>query len=330
MLRPLLGTTFAIFVVILAQSAATARAYAARYEERHDENTDLVGLSLANVAAGLSGTFVVNGSPTKTQMVDSAGGRSQLSQLACAAVVLVVLLFLTGPLAYMPKAVLAAIVFLIGVELVDVPGMRRVLYARPREFWVAALTAVVVVVAGVEPAIIVAMALSLISHTRRGYSPHNTVLAPTPDGSWRAAPVATGAQAAPGLVIYRFTHALYYANAQKLLDEALELTAPGAAPVPVRWLCVDGAAIDDVDFTGGATLVQVANTLRQRDVRLVLAGVSDHVRGELDRSGVTELVGADAYFVDLEQARREFQHDQGATRGGADGADGAGGAGDRP
>jgi MFS superfamily sulfate permease-like transporter len=263
-------------------------------------------------------------------MVDSAGGRSQLSQLACAAVVLVVLLFLTGPLAYMPKAVLAAIVFLIGVELVDVPGMRRVLYARPREFWVAALTAVVVVVAGVEPAIIVAMALSLISHTRRGYSPHNTVLAPTPDGSWRAAPVATGAQAAPGLVIYRFTHALYYANAQKLLDEALELTAPGAAPVPVRWLCVDGAAIDDVDFTGGATLVQVANTLRQRDVRLVLAGVSDHVRGELDRSGVTELVGADAYFVDLEQARREFQHDQGATRGGADGADGAGGAGDRP
>ena len=114
-----------MFVVILAQSAATVRAYAARYEERHDENTDLVGLSLANVAAGLSGTFVVNGSPTKTQMVDSAGGRSQLALLACAAVVLLVLLFLTGPLAFMPNAVLAAIVFLIGVELVDVPGMRR-------------------------------------------------------------------------------------------------------------------------------------------------------------------------------------------------------------
>jgi hypothetical protein len=82
-----------MFVVILAQCAATSRAYAARYEERHDENTDLVGLSLANVAAGLSGTFVVNGSPTKTQMVDSAGGRTQLSQLACAAVVLIVLPF---------------------------------------------------------------------------------------------------------------------------------------------------------------------------------------------------------------------------------------------
>src|SRR5579864_283793 len=95
----LVTATLAMFVVTLTQSAATARAYAERYNERSDENRDLVGLSLANVAAGLSGTFVVNGSPTKTQMVDSAGGRSQMSNLACAAVVLLVLLFLTGPLA---------------------------------------------------------------------------------------------------------------------------------------------------------------------------------------------------------------------------------------
>jgi high affinity sulfate transporter 1 len=311
----LLPTTFAIFVVILAQSAATSRAYAARYEERVDENTDLVGLSLANVAAGLSGTWVVNGSPTKTQMVDSAGGRSQLSQLACAAVVLVVLLFLTGPLSFMPKAVLAAIVFLIGVELVDVPGMRKVLAARPREFWVGLFTAAVVVVVGVEQAIIVAMALSLIIHTARGYSPHNTVLVSTPDRFWRPVPVAQGGQALPGLVIYRFTHGLYYANAQRFQDEALDLTRDGT--VPTRWLCADGAAIDDVDFTGGAMLVSIAHTLQERNVRLVFAGLSDHVHQELDRSGVTEVVGADAYFATLEEAAHEFQqgHGPGDTAG---------------
>jgi MFS superfamily sulfate permease-like transporter len=65
-----------MFVVILAQSADTSRAYAARCKERFSENTDLVGLALAKIGAGLSGTFVVNGSPTKTQMVDSGGGRS--------------------------------------------------------------------------------------------------------------------------------------------------------------------------------------------------------------------------------------------------------------
>jgi SulP family sulfate permease len=307
----LLTTTVALFVVILAQSAATARAYAARYQERHDENTDLVGLALANVAAGLSGTFVVNGSPTKTQLVDSAGGRSQLSQLTCAVVVMLVLLFLTGPLAFLPQAVLAAIVFLIGVELVDVPGMRRVLAARPREFWVALFTAAIVVVVGVEQAIIAAMALSLISHTRRGYSPHNAVLVPTAAGYWRSAPVAAGSQAAPGLVIYRFTHSLYYANAQKFQDEALELTNPSA--VPTRWLCADGAAIDDVDFTAGSMLAQIARTLSERHVRLVFAAVSDHVRRELDRSGVTAIIGPDAYFVDLEEAGKEFEREWGSN-----------------
>jgi high affinity sulfate transporter 1 len=300
---PLLATTFAMFIVILAQSAATSRAYAAKYEERHDENTDLVGLSLANVAAGLSGTFVVNGSPTKTQMVDSAGGRSQISQLACAVVVLIVLLFLTGPLAYMPNAVLASIVFLIGLELVDIEGMRRVRFARPREFWVALFTAGVVVVVGVEQAIVVAMALSLISHTRRGYDPHNSVLVPTPQGYFHPVPVAQGGQAAPGVIVYRFTHSLYYANAQRFQDEVLELTRPGGAPT--RWLCVDGAAIDDVDYTGGAMLTSVARKLQGRGVRLIFAELNDHVRRELDRSGVTEIVGKDAYFDSLEEVREE-------------------------
>jgi SulP family sulfate permease len=111
----LVPTAFAMFVVILAQSTATSRAYASGYNERFSENTDLVGLGLANVGAGLFGTFVVNGSPIKTQMVDSAGGRTQLSLLVTTAIVLVVLLFLTDPLAYMPEAISSAVVFLIGV-----------------------------------------------------------------------------------------------------------------------------------------------------------------------------------------------------------------------
>jgi high affinity sulfate transporter 1 len=308
----LVPTTVAMFVVILAQSAATSRAYAARYEERCDENSDLLGLSLANVAAGLTGTWVVNGSPTKTQMVDSAGGRSQLAQLACGAVVLVVLLFLTGPLSYMPTAVLAAIVFLIGIELVDVPGMWRVHVARPREFWVALIAAAVVVLVGVEQAIVVAMALSLIIHTARGYSPHNAVLVPASRGYWRAVPVDQGGQAEPGMVIYRFTHGLYYANAERFLEEALDLTKDGA--VPTRCLCADFTAIDDVDFTGGAMLAQLARTLAKRGVRLVFANVSDHVHRELNRSGVTDLVGSEAYYDDLEAATTAHAANDSASR----------------
>ena len=84
--------------MIITQSAATAHAYASRHRETLNENADLMGLSAANAAAALSGTFVVNGSPTQTAMVESSGGRSQLAHLITAGVVALVLLFLTGPL----------------------------------------------------------------------------------------------------------------------------------------------------------------------------------------------------------------------------------------
>ena len=146
---------------------------------------DLIGLGVANLGAALSGTFVVNGSPTKTQMVDSAGGSSQLAQLTTVAVVVAVLLFLTGPLAYMPTAALAAIVFVIARELVDIKGMRAIFKQRPSEFWVALITAGTVFFVGVEQGILFAIFLSILDHTRRGYRPRNMVISIDETGNVR-------------------------------------------------------------------------------------------------------------------------------------------------
>jgi SulP family sulfate permease len=295
LVQTLIPTAFAMFVVILAQSAATSRAYATRYGERFSENTDLVGLAVANIGAGLSGTFVVNGSPTKTEMVDAAGGRSQLAQLTTTAIVLLVLLFLTGPLTYMPNAALSAIVFGIGLKLVDLSGMRAILRERPAEFWVALFTAAVVVLWGVEQGIVLAMGLSLVAHTRHGYHPKNTVLVVEGRDRWRALPVTAPAQIAPGLLIYRFSHGMYYANAQQLSEEILELI--GRAQPPLVWLCIDAAAVDDVDYTAAATLRSLLDELEARKIRLVLATVWDHVRAELRRSGLVDRVGEDGFFT---------------------------------
>jgi MFS superfamily sulfate permease-like transporter len=174
----------------------------------------------ADIGAGLSGTFVVKGSPTKTQMVDSAGGRTQLSLLVTAAIVLLVLLFFTEPLAYMSAAVLSAIVFMVGVELIDVRGMRSVFEQRRSEFWVALITALMVVLVGAEQDILLSIVLSLIDHTRRGYRPRNVVLMPSVSGQLRVRPVASGAPALPNLLIYRLTHSLHYANAQHFAEDA--------------------------------------------------------------------------------------------------------------
>lgn len=273
LISQLLPTSFAIFVVILAQSAATSRAYAARYNEDFSENTDLLGLGLANIGAGLSGTFVVNGSPTKTQMVDSAGGRSQLSLLFSALIVLLVLLFLTGPLAYMPDAVLSAVVFLVGIDLIDIKGMKNIYQQRRSEFWVALITVLMVVFVGVEQGIILAIVLSLIDHTRRGYRPRNSLVVQSESGHWHAQSVASHAQALPGLLIYRFNHSMYYANSQQLSRQILALV--NSAQPDLHWFCIDAAAVDDVDFTAAETLAQLRMTLQKQGIRLIVAQVLD-------------------------------------------------------
>ncbi len=292
--QKLVPTAFVMFVVILTQSAATSRAYAARHNENFSENMDLVGLGLANIGAGLSGTFVVNGSPTKTQMVESAGGRSQLAQLTTSFIVLMVLLFLTGPLAYMPGGVLSAVVFLIGLELVDTKGMKRIYAERPWEFWVALITAGVVVLVGVEQSILLAIVMSLVVHTRHGYRVNNLVIVPDETLGWRQQKVSAPEQAMPGLMIYRFTHNMYYANSQVLNEEVVEL-AREANP-PLSWFCIDAAAVNDVDFTAAEILRALHGILAGQGIRLVLCDVVDEVRAEFDRSKLTDLVGREAFF----------------------------------
>ena len=304
--KQLLPTALSIFVVILAQSAATSRAYAARYEERFSENTDLVGLGLANLGAAFTGTFVVNGSPTKTEMVASAGGRSQIAQLTTVAIVLVVILFLTGPLAYLPNAALSAVVFLIGVKLIDITGLAAIYRQARSEFWIAVATAAVVVLVGVEQGIIFAMVLSLIDHTRRGYRPKNSVIVRNDDGGWHSKPITPPNQFEPGLVIYRFSHSLYYANTQRLLDEISVIVK--TSDVQINWFCIEASAIDDVDFTAGYMLRSIHQLLRSQSIKLVFLLVEPNVRAELGRYGVSDLVGPDAFFDTGNDLVKAFQH----------------------
>lgn len=314
LVEKLVPTAFAMFVVILAQSAATSQAYAARYNERFDENTDLVGLCLANVGAGLSGTFVVNGSPTKTQMVESAGGHSQLAQLASSFVVILVLLFFTAPLAYMPEAVLSAMVFLIGLELVDIAGMKKIYAERPWEFWVALITAAVVVLVGAEQSILLAIVLSLVVHTRHGYRVSNMLIVQDKTAGWLQQPVRSAVQVESGLMIYRFMHNMYYANSQLLQNEVIGLVRNGTPPL--SWFCIDAAAVNDVDFTAAETLRALHGNLTSLGIKLVMCNVIETVRDELDRSKLTELLGRDSFFSTPDAVLHAFcQTRTGLTKG---------------
>jgi MFS superfamily sulfate permease-like transporter len=303
-LQMLIGIAGSCFVMILAQSAATARFYAERHHQSLDENADLVGLSAANAAAAFSGTFVVNGSPTQTAMVERSGGCSQLAQISTSIVVAVVLLCLTKPLQYLPRCVLGAIVFIIAIKLIDLRKLASIRRESPGEFWLAVTTAVVVVGVGVEPGIILAMVLSLLRIVRHSYHPHTGVLVADGDAAWRLSPPVFGAMTIPGLAIYRFGAPLFYANAGRFTEEIR--TIVGSAPSPVRWLVVDAEAITNIDYTAARMLRDLHQGLSQADVTLAFARVSAYLQADFDRHHITEVIGAEMIFAHLHDAVNAF------------------------
>ena len=299
---------FSCFVIIVAQSAATARVYAMRHNQPLDENADLIGLSTANLAAGLSGTFVVNGSPTQTAMVESSGGRSQLAQIVTAMMVVAVLLFLTRPIQYLPRCVLGAIVFVIAVRLIDVRGLLKIRQESPEEFALAVMTAGAVVLQGVEQGIVLAMVVSLLRVVRHSYRPHTGVLVRNEKGEWQTLPPAPGVTSEPGMAIYRFGAPLFYANVSRFSEELFRLA--GQRPSELRWLIIDSEAVTNVDYTAAGVVRQLHRELAARGVVLVFARVHPALQEDFDRHRITETVGPEHIFPRLHDALAAYHEFQ--------------------
>ncbi len=296
----LLPMSASCFVMIIAQSAATARTFGDLYEESVDENADILGLSAANLAAGLSGTFVVNGSPTQTAMMVRLGAATQAAQLTLACVVLTVLLFMTHLLQYLPRSVLAAIVFTIAVGMIDWQRLRAIRHESPGEFNLAVVTALTVVAVGVEQGILLAIALSLFMHVRHSYRPHTMMLVPDASGMWVSVAAIPGKVTEPGLIVYRFGADLFYANEKRFVDEVRSLV--DKAPSAVRWFIVDSGAITDVDYSAAQSIGVLLHDLQRRNVRVIFARVSSYLRADLDRHALTATIGEAYVFQTLHAA----------------------------
>ena len=255
----------------------------------------------------MSGAFVVNGSPTKTEISDSAGGRSQVGNIVAVAFVAVLLLFFTGPLQYMPTPTLCAIVFVIGLRLINFKNMKRIYSLKRSEFTLALLTASVVITVGAAQGIIFAMALALLQHVRRSYKPNNSLMLLQKRGDqtiWTWQPVASQAQTLPGLVVYHFAASLYYANARVFGEEVTAL----AGNIPgLRCLLLDFSAIADVDFTGGEMITEVCRKLLGKNISVRCARIENHVMQQLTAYGFIDVVKPENIHSHIEAAMAQFE-----------------------
>jgi high affinity sulfate transporter 1 len=306
-----IGIAVSCFVLIIAQSAATSRSFAMKHQQRVDVNRDIVGLSGANIAAGLTGTFVVNGSPTKTEILDEQRGRTQLANMTMALVVLVVVLFLTGFLTNMPTAVLAAIVFLIGLGLVDGLGLRRIRAARVSEFFIASLTAVVVFAWGVEQGIVLAVVASILELVRRAYSPKDFLVVVDQDGEPTYLAATPGAESLPGLLVFRFDAELFYANVSLFVDDIQRLI--DSAPTPVRWLVLDCSSITDIDYSAGLHLAGLITALHAQKRVFAISDVDPSLIATMKKYGTLDDFDNAHIFPTVQDAVTAFRADTSTT-----------------
>ena len=303
-IRQLMPIAGACFVMIITQSSATSRAFGVKHRKQPDENRDLLGLGLANTVAGLSGTFVVNGSPTQTAMLESCGGRSQLANLATAITVGLVLILLTGPLKFLPLCVLGTIVFLVALRLIDVAGFGELWKCSRKEFNVALFTAACVVLTGVEYGIVLALIASLLNHVRRGYQPRTAVVIRDPEIHWKMEKVEPGHFVEPGVILYWFGTDLYYANVTHFCSEIRRLVegSPG-----LRTVIVDCGPVTSIDFTAGKALAELRRDLTGRGVMLALTRVTEGLRKDLQKRNLVGELGEQNLFRSRKQSLAAFR-----------------------
>lgn len=306
-----LPSAAAIAAVVLAQSSAVIRSYANKYDEPVSDNRDLFALGMANISSSLLHGFTINGSPPRTAIGDTAGGRTQMVNVFMAMIIVSLVVFAAGIFSYVPIPALGAIVFSIGLHLFSVSKLRDIWRVRSSEFFVALIALVSVAIWGVQYGVLVAIVASIIERLRRQYKPNDYVLIRDEllAHSWaedridyhhryRSRP--------SGLLVYRFGGSIFFENVTYFSERVYEAIA--TAKKPVTRIIIDAGAINDIDYTAADALARLYYKLHADNIKLVLAHVPPQLKETLKRYGLLNTIGRRNIFPTLKAAIEASPH----------------------
>ncbi len=304
-LGPLFAGALGIALVSLADTISTASAFAARTGQEIRGNQEMLGIGVANLAAGLFQGFPVSTSGSRTAVAERSGAKTQLTGVVGAALIILMIVLVPGLFRNLPQPALAAVVITASLSLADIPGTTRLWRQRKAEFLLSVAAFLGVALLGVLPGIAIAVGLSILNVFRRAWWPYDTELGRVEGlAGYHDVHTHPDAQQLPGLVIYRFDAPLFFANAKTFRDQIRRLAA---ADPPPRWIVIAAEPVTDVDTTAADVLTDLDEELNARGISLVFAELKDPVREKIERYGLTRTIDPRHFFPTVGAAVRAFQ-----------------------
>ena len=300
----------AVIVVAFAESYAAAKTYASKFGYEVDANQEMIGLGAANLGAGLSGGFVVDGSLSKTAAGVEAGQKTQMTGIVTAVFVLITIVALTWLFEPLPEAVLGAIVIHAVWKLIDFSGFVTLWQTRRIDFGLAVAAFLGVILIDILQGILIGIILSLLALIYRASFPEGTELGRIEDeeGNYEFVGLSANphAETLPEVVVFRQPGSLIFSNAAAFSQQARELLWARTDP-PASVLVVDCEQMADMDVTGAEEIVSLHEELQAADVELRLARLHGAALVTAEKAGVIDAIGEDHVMPTIRSAGQAFR-----------------------
>jgi high affinity sulfate transporter 1 len=292
---PVLIGGCAVALVSFADTSVLSRVYAARTRTYVNPNQEMVGLGIANLAAGFFQGFPISSSSSRTPVAEAAGAKTQLTGVVGALAVALLLLVAPDLLQHLPSSALAAVVIASAIGLIEIADLRRIYRIQRWECWLSIVCTVGVAVFGAIEGIGLAIVIAIVEFLWDAWRPYSAVLGRA-DGvkGYHDIKRYPDASLIPGLVLFRWDAPLFFANAELFSDRVLDAVA--ASPTPVRWLVVAAEPVTSVDVTSADMLAELDDTLHAAGIELCIAEMKDPVKDKLKRFGLFARLGETAFF----------------------------------
>ena len=308
--RPVLLGGCAVAMVSFADTSVLSRAYAVKLRTPVDPNQEMVGLGVANLAAGFFRGFPISSSSSRTPVAEASGAKTQLTGVVGAVAVALLLVWAPNLLKDLPSAALAAVVIASAIGLFEIADLVRIFRIQQWEFWLSILCLVGVAAFGAIPGIGIAILVSVVEFLWDGWRPHFAVLARV-DGlrGYHDLKRYPEARLVPGLVLFRWDAPLFFANAELFGQRVLEAVA--ASPTKIRRVLIAAEPVTSVDVTSADMLIELEQKLRASGIELRFAEMKDPVKDKLKRFGLFERLGPESFYPTIGAAVDAYLEDYG-------------------